>query len=134
MRFVEKYEEIYKNFVYCKSGLTNVDWFKEVFDTLNNLQVVLKTAKDIVMIVLWHYVYVINQMFYVIKFLEYNMKAIIAHIKNIHWKAFQIVNILKGNFSKKYPAALLVRLLKIIHKRLYFNNAADLQKVVLIEI
>ena len=48
--------------------------------------------------------------------LKYNIKAVIAHIKNIRWKAFGIVNTLRESLSEKKPAASLVRFLGITRK------------------
>ena len=45
--------------------------------------------------------------------LQYDIKAVTAHIKNIRWKAFGIVNTLRDSLSEKKPAALLVRFLEI---------------------
>ena len=40
-------------------------------------------------------------MSYVISLLKYNIKAIVARVKNIYRKAFLIVNTLKDNLSEK---------------------------------
>ena len=64
------------------------------------------------------------------------MKAVIARIKNICWKAFGIVSTLRDSLSEKKPAALLVRFHEITRKVLItrlFYNAAVLQEIFLLE-
>lgn len=39
--------------------------------------------------------------------LKYNKKAVTAHIRNIRWKAFGIVNTFRDSLSDKKLAALL---------------------------
>ena len=53
--------------------------------------------------------------------LKNNMKAVIAHTKNICWKAFGIVSTLRDSLSEKKPAASLVRFHEITRKVLIFR-------------